>query len=337
MKRDMKQWMKDVVDAPVKRAVPVLSFPAIQLMGITVRELISSSDAQAKGMKMVADRVPTGASVSMMDLSVEAECFGSQIRFSDDEVPTVVGSVVSSLEEVEALSVPAVGAGRTGIYIEAIQKAVDLIQDRPVFAGVIGPFSLAGRLMDVTEAMIYCYEEPEMVAALLDKVTDFLIAYCKAYKEVGANGVVMAEPLAGLLSPALAEEFSAPYVKRVVDAVQDDNFSVVYHNCGNAAIQMIDSILGTGAAMYHFGNAISMKEMLQHIPAGTIAMGNVDPAGQLRNGTPESVRAETLRIMGECCDHPNFVISSGCDIPPMSPWENIDAFFQAVDEFYQKK
>ena len=176
-----------------------------------------------------------------------------------------------------------------------------------------------------------------MVAALLDKVTDFLIAYCKAYKEVGANGVVMAEPLAGLLSPALAEEFSAPYVKRVVDAVQDDNFSVVYHNCGNAAIQMIDSILGTGAAMYHFGNAISMKEMLQHIPAGTIAMGNVDPAGQLRNGTPESVRAETLRIMGECCDHPNFVISSGCDIPPMSPWENIDAFFQAVDEFYQKK
>ena len=337
MKRDMKQWMKDVVDAPVKQAVPVLSFPAIQLMGITVRELISSSDAQAKGMKLVADRVPTGASVSLMDLSVEAECFGSQIRFSDDEVPTVVGSVVSSLEEVEALSVPAVGAGRTGIYIEAIQKAVDLIQDRPVFAGVIGPFSLAGRLMDVTEAMIYCYEEPEMVAALLDKVTDFLIAYCKAYKEVGANGVVMAEPLAGLLSPALAEEFSAPYVKRVVDAVQDDNFSVVYHNCGNAAIQMIDSILGTGAAMYHFGNAISMKEMLQHIPAGTIAMGNVDPAGQLRNGTPESVRAETLRIMGECCDHPNFVISSGCDIPPMSPWENIDAFFQAVDEFYQKK
>ena len=334
MKRDMKQWMKDVVDAPVKRAVPVLSFPAIQLMGITVRELISSSDAQAKGMKMVADRVPAGASVSLMDLSVEAECFGSQIRFSDDEVPTVVGSVVSSLEEVEALSVPAVGAGRTGIYIEAIQKAVDLIQDRPVFAGVIGPFSLAGRLMDVTEAMIYCYEEPEMVAALLDKVTDFLIAYCKAYKEVGANGVVMAEPLAGLLSPALAEEFSAPYVKRVVDAVQDDNFSVVYHNCGNAAIQMIDSILGTGAAMYHFGNAISMKEMLQHIPAGTIAMGNVDPAGQLRNGTPESVRAETLRIMGECCDHPNFVISSGCDIPPMSPWENLDAFFQAVTEYY---
>ena len=211
MKRNMKQWVQEVLDAPVKRAMPVLSFPAIQLMDITVRDLISSSDLQSKGMKMVADRVPAAAAVSLMDLSVEAECFGSQIRFSDDEVPTVVGALVSSAEEVDALKVPAVGAGRTGIYIESIEKAMKLIEDRPVFAGVIGPFSLAGRLMDVTEAMIYCYEEPEMVSALMDKVTEFLIAYCSAYKQVGANGVVLAEPLAGLLSPALAEEYGATY------------------------------------------------------------------------------------------------------------------------------
>ena len=181
MKRNMKQWMQEVLDAPVKRAMPVLSFPAIQLMDITVRDLISSSDLQSKGM----------------DLSVEAECFGSQIRFSDDEVPTVVGALVSSAEEVEALKVPAVGAGRTGIYIESIEKALKLIEDRPVFAGVIGPFSLAGRLMDVTEAMIYCYEEPEMVSALMDKVTEFLIAYCSAYKQVGANGVVLVNTKSG--------------------------------------------------------------------------------------------------------------------------------------------
>ena len=189
--------------------------------------------------------------------------------------------------------------------------------------------------MDVTEAMVYCYEDPDMVALLLDKVTEFIIAYSKAYKEVGANGIVLAEPLAGLLSPALAAEFSSGYVKRIVDAVQDESFAVIYHNCGGATIQMIDSILDTGAAMYHFGNAISMEEMLRHIPADTIAMGNVDPARQLRNGTPESVREETLQVMSKCCSHPNFVISTGCDVPPMTPWKNIEAFFQAVDAFYQ--
>ncbi|MFR2466823.1 MAG: uroporphyrinogen decarboxylase family protein, partial [Clostridia bacterium] len=320
---------------PVKKAFPILSFPAIQLMNISVKDLISDSDTQARGMKMVADRVDSAASVSLMDLSVEAECFGSTIRYSDDEVPTVVGSIVSSEEEARELVVPPVGACRTGIYIEAIEKAVQMITDRPVFAGVIGPFSLAGRLMDVSEAMIYCYEEPDMVHILLEKATEFIVAYCKEYRRVGANGVVIAEPLAGLLSPSLAEEFSGPYVKQIVDAVQDDNFLVIYHNCGNSTIQTIESILDTGAAAYHFGNAIDMAEMLKHIPSDTIAMGNVDPAGEFRNGTPESIREATLRVMGACCQHPNFVISSGCDIPPMSEWKNIDAFFAAVHEFYQ--
>lgn len=332
---NMKQWLDDLRDAPQKRPFPVLSFPVTSLLGITVRELTQSSDWQAKGMKAVADRVPSAASVSMMDLSVEAEAFGSTIRISDDEVPTVTGAIVTCPEEAEALAIPSVGAARTGLYIEAIGKTCNLITDRPVFAGVIGPFSLAGRLMDVTEALINCYTEPEMVHTVMEKTTAFLIDYIQAYKDVGAHGVVMAEPLTGLLSPDMAATFSEPYVKRIIDAVQTDEFLVIYHNCGNNTIDMIDSILRVGAAAYHFGNAIDMQEMLRHIPADTVAMGNVDPAGQFMNGTPASIREETLRIMRACCPgNPNFVISSGCDIPPKSKWENIDAFFQAAADYY---
>ena len=334
MKREMYAWLEELKKAPVKKPLPVLSFPAVQLLNVRVKDLISSSQLQARGMKAVADRVDSAAAVSLMDLSVEAECFGARIRFSDDEVPTVVGSVVSTMEEARGLAVPQVGAGRTGIYLDAIAQAVELIGDRPVFAGVIGPFSLAGRLLDVTEAMIYCYEDPDMVHLILRKATDFVIGYCRAYKEKGANGVVIAEPLAGMLSPSLAEEFSAPYVKEMVDAVQDESFLVIYHNCGNNTIQMVDSILSTGAAAYHFGNAISMEEMLTHIPQGVVAMGNVDPAGQIRNGTPQSVRQATLELMEACCRYPNFVVSTGCDVPPMSRWENIDAFFAAAAEYY---
>ena len=335
MKRNMYQWVEELKSAKVKASTPVLSFPAIQLMDVTVRDLISSSDLQAKGMKLVADRVPSGASVSLMDLSVEAECFGSTIRVSDDEVPTVIGAVVSEQEEADALQVPPVGAGRTQIYLDAIRKAAEMIQDRPVLAGVIGPFSLAGRLMDVTEALVYCYSDPDMVHTVLEKCTTFLINYINAYKEAGANGVVIAEPLAGLLSPALAQEFSGDYCKRIVDAVQSEDFLVVYHNCGNTAILTIDSILSCGAKVYHFGNAIDMEEMMPHIPADVVAMGNIDPAGEFRNGTPESIRTATLELMERCCKYPNFVISSGCDIPPMSKWENIDAYFAAVDEYYR--
>lgn len=336
MKRNMKAWFDEMIASPVKTALPVLSFPAIQLMDITVRELISDSDVQARGMQLVAQRTPSAAAVSLMDLSVEAECFGSTIRVSDDEVPTVIGSVVSSEEDIDNLEVPPVGAGRTGIYIQAIEKAVKLIPDKPVLAGVIGPFSLTGRLMDVTEVMYACYDEPETVHKVLDKVTGFLIDYTLAYRAVGAHGIVMAEPLAGLLTPALAEEFSCKYVKRIIDAVQTDDFCIVYHNCGNAIASMTEELIAMGATAYHFGNAVPMEEMLKKMPANVVCLGNVDPAGQFRNGTPESIRKATLDVLEACSKYPNFVISSGCDIPPLSPWDNINAFFAAVEEFYSR-
>lgn len=336
---NMKQWVQDQIAAPVKLGTPVLSFPSTQLLGITVKELIGSSELQAKGMKAIADRTPAAAAVSMMDLSVEAETFGATIHVSDDEVPTVVGAILEdaeSIEDVEAMKQPKVGDGRTGLYIDAIGEAVKLITDRPVFAGIIGPYSLAGRLMDMTNIMVNCYEEPEMVHAVLERATDFLIDYAKAYKAVGAHGVVMAEPAAGLLSPDLVSEFSVPYVKRLVDAVQDDEFIVIYHNCGPAVNKMIPELLETGAMGYHFGNAISMAEILPQMPADVLVMGNVDPVSQFRNGTVESIKEDTKRVMSECCSYPNFIISSGCDIPPVSPWANIDAFFEAVGEFYAK-
>ncbi len=323
--------------AQVKKPLPILSFPCISIIGSTVKELISDSELQAKGMQAVAENTDAAASVSLMDLSVEAECFGATVRFSDDEVPAVIGQLIHDMDEAEALEVPKVGSARSGIYIDAIRKAAERITDRPILAGEIGPFSLAARLLDLSEIMMCCYDDPDMVHLILDKVTAFLIEYAKAYKAAGANGIVMAEPVAGLLSPNMEAEFSAPYVKRIVDAVQDDEFVICYHNCGDNTLLMTDSILTTGAAAYHFGNAIDLRAMLEKMPSDVLVMGNVDPAGVLRMGTEDAVRAETLRVLESCSGYPNFVLSSGCDIPPATPWKNLDAFFRASKEFYEKQ
>lgn len=333
---NMQNWLRELMASKTRKPMPILSFPSIQLSGITVRDLIASSDAQAQGMAAIAQRCDSAASVSMMDLSVEAECFGSEILYSDDEVPTVTGAVATTMEQVEQLAIPKVGDGRTGIYVEAIGKAKKLITDRPVFAGVIGPYSLAGRLMDVSEIMMNCAIAPDMVHALLRKANTFLKAYIKAYKDVGADGVVIAEPAAGLLPPDMGLEFSSNYIKEIVEGLQDENFIIIYHNCGNSVPFMIPEILSTGCAAYHFGNAVDLAEILKEMPEDVLTMGNVDPVSILRNGTPEMVREETLRIMEQCCSYKNFLISSGCDIPPAAPWENLDAFFAAAVEFYNR-
>ena len=331
---NVKEWISSVIDMKEKLPMPILSFPSANLMGVTVKELTSNSDLQAKGMKLIADRHKTLASVSMMDLSVEAEAFGAKIHFAEDEVPTVVGALIQSPKDAEALIVPSVKAARCGIYLDAIKKARSLITDRPLLAGVIGPFSLAGRLMDVTEVMINCYTDPDMVHAVLDKCAEFLVNFIKEYRKNGADGVVIAEPLTGMLSPTLAEEFSQPYVRRIIEAVQDDEFCVVYHNCGDNVMLMADSFKKLGAMAYHYGNSIKLSEMITKMPSEVLVMGNVDPAGVIKNGSVESVRSATLGVMNECREYPNFIISSGCDIPHESSWKNIDAFFSAVSEFY---
>ena len=335
MKTDMKKWMQDCINAPTKKAMPILSFPGIQLTGHTVDEMVRSGHLQAVCMEAIARKFNTAAAFSLMDLSVEAEAFGSPIHYSGDEVPTVTAALIHDEEETEALQIPDVGAGRTGECVSGIREVSSLITDRPVLAGIIGPYSLAGRLLDMTEIMILCYAEPEMVETVLEKATEFLVKYAQAFKDAGANGIAIAEPAAGLLSPGLIEVFSTPYVKRICEAVEDDSFMVLYHNCGNV-IPLLENIKEIGAGGYSFGNAVDLEEALKVIPEDNIVIGNIDPAGIIRNGTPEQIRKETLSPMERCCKYPNFVIASGCDIPPMTPLKNIEAFFQAVEEFYHK-
>ncbi len=315
------------------KTIPILSFPSTQLLDITVKELLDSSEMQVKGMKAIADRCDIGASLNMMDLSVEAEAFGAEIAFYDHDVPTVRKGIIDDIYDVESIVVPSVTKGRAPICIDGIKKAKEEITDIPVFCGVIGPYSLAGRLFDMTELMMECYDSPDEVKILLSKATEFIINYIMEFKKAGADGVVMAEPAAGLLSPSLNAEFSIPFVKEIFEAVNDENFVICYHNCGDAVKDMANDIATLGADIYHFGNAINLKDIIPLMPSDSLVMGNVNPV-LFRNGSPNDISENVKKVFNECSQYDNFMLSSGCDIPADAKWENIDAYFDTVKNLY---
>lgn len=125
----MDEWLKQIRIKKNKRAMPVLTFPAIQLLNTSVEKLISDSNLQSEALKLINQRCHPLAIMGFMDLSVEAEAFGANIRFSEDEVPIVVGSIVKSEEDVINLKVPKVGTKRTQIYLDAMKKAKQEIKD----------------------------------------------------------------------------------------------------------------------------------------------------------------------------------------------------------------
>jgi len=185
----------------------------------------------------------------------------------------------------------------------------------------------------MTELMMECYDSPEKVHILLSKATAFLKEYIQAFKTAGADGVVMAEPAAGLLSPALAEVFSMPYVQEIFDAVNDENFVICYHNCGNTASDMMPAIARLHADIFHFGNAVDLHKAMAAMSDDQIVMGNVDPV-LLRSGTPETVRNAVNQVFDTFAHYPNFMLSTGCDVPAAAKWENIDVYFETVKERY---
>ncbi len=332
MKIDMSRWMRDIIERKDVVAIPVMTHPGIEITGDSVLKAVSDGEAHCKAITALAEKYPTAAATVIMDLTVEAEAFGAEISFTDNEVPAVTGHLLDSPADIERLQVPSLRAGRVPQYIKANLLAARAIKDRPVLAGCIGPFSLAGRLYDMSEIMILIYQDPEAAHLLLSKCTDFILRYCLALKETGANGVVMAEPAAGLMSDEDCKRFSSDYVKRIVDRVQDDSFTVILHNCGNTG-HCTRAMVATGAGAYHFGNKCDMAEVIRDVPPTALAMGNLDPVSVFKDATPAEMREAALDLLEKMRDYPNFVLSSGCDTPPHTPMENIDAFFKALDDF----
>ncbi len=328
----MKQWIAGIIENPQRIAIPIMTHPGIEMTGKTVEDAVTDGQVHFEAIKALNDRYPSAASTVIMDLTVEAEAFGCAINFSKDEVPTVSKRLVNNMEEVQQLAVPTLSTGRIPQYLHANRSAAGSIAGKPVLSGCIGPYSLAGRLFDMTEIMIAIYTEPDTIHLLLQKCTQFLIDYTKALKATGVNGVLVAEPAAGLLSNEDCLGFSSVYVKQMVEAVQDDQFMVVLHNCGNTG-QCTDAMLQTGAWAYHFGNAMDMTLALDTCPANALVMGNLDPVGLFKMSTPGQVKKVTLDLLQRTAKYRNFVLSSGCDIPPHTPIENIDAFYEAFMSF----
>ena len=99
--------------------------------------------------------------------------------------------------------------------------------------------------------------EPDSIRLLLEKCTEFITNYLRAMKETGVNGVIIAEPAAGLVSNEDCSSFSSTYISRIVEELQDDNFMIVLHNCGNTG-HCTAAMVETKAAGLHFGNKIDI-------------------------------------------------------------------------------
>ena len=93
----------------------------------------------------------------------------------------------------------------------------------------------------------------------------------------------------------------------------------------------------TGCRLFHFGDKADMVKLLENLPKDCIVMGNISPSGVFNCDSTRKVRLDTQRLLLQCMNYDNFIISSGCDIPADTDLDNIDKFFETVELGYYKR
>ncbi|MEW6070993.1 MAG: uroporphyrinogen decarboxylase family protein [Planctomycetota bacterium] len=327
----MSRFASFAVDRPGRLALPIGLYAGLEFAGATVRDAVCGPAVQVAAIQALHARLETPVLMTAMDLSLEAEAFGCEVRMSAAEVPAVVGRRASDAAGIAALPDPRPGDARTGVPLEAVRRLAAAAAGAPILGCMIGPFSLAARIFGFAEALEATSAEPPTVLALLEKATAFLVRQAQAFRAAGADGVVVAEPAAGLLSPAALARFSAPFAGRIVAGAQGPDFAIVLHNCA-AKLVHLTAARAAGAEILHFGSPMDLPAALRRVAGEAILAGNLDPTAVFLHGTPATVRQRTQELLAATADQRNLIVSSGCDIPPGTPLANLEAFVAAVRE-----
>ena len=260
------------------------------------------------------------------DISAFAESYGCETKIPDDAVPLVTKHSVQSLEDLRNLE--SSGPQWRDRLMNNF-RVLELMRDRYsllklVLAG--GPFSMAAVLAGAEDLAKKIIRDPEFVERLLEFCTGISVSAAQMVASAGADIIYVSDPTSGLLSRKHYERFAAPYVKRVVDAV---DCPVVLHVCGKTT-HIIEPMCATGVQGISVDTMVDLPSIVSIVPSGIAIIGNLDPVGPLLTGSPEETASVTKKLLDTMRDVPNYMFSAGCEVAPETPLENIQAIMQTA-------
>jgi uroporphyrinogen decarboxylase len=317
---------------------PLVGFPGVPLVGSTVKLAQQNSGEHFKVLKAIADTFCPDIVFSLMDLSVEANALGRFTIFPKEDSATVQPEAFATEELRELEDINITLDSRLSGYVETMKlMTVGLPQGVLRGAYVTGPYSLAALLMGAESAAMATVMDPEGLTRACEFATERIQEYVRLLIAAGAQLICILEPTAVMLGPEQFSRFSADYVRHITNSCRYTRVATVYHTCGNA-MHLVDGMVASGVDAIsldsaHFG--IDLPAAARAIHGEVMVMGNVNPVGALRTGSPEEIVRETTELLESMDCHSNFILSTGCDLPQDTPVSNILAFMHAGRSYHR--
>ncbi|RJP21327.1 MAG: hypothetical protein C4520_09945 [Candidatus Abyssobacteria bacterium SURF_5] len=263
------------------------------------------------------------------DISAFAESYGCDIKIPENSIAMVTRHSVRTRDDLKRLE--DAGPQWHDRLLNNFKVLGGMAERFTTFKLALGggPFSMAAVLAGVEDLARKTIRDPEFVERLIDFCTEISILACRGLVAAGADIIYLGDPTSGLLSRKQYERFAAPYIKRVVDAV-DCRF--VLHICGKSS-HIITPMCATGVQGISLDNVVDMPSIAPLVPPDVAILGNLDPVGPLLTGSPAEAARVTRDVLESMRHVPNYMFSAGCEVALETPLENIQAMIETVKSF----
>lgn len=171
----------------------------------------------------------------------------------------------------------------------------------------------------------FVYRERKTAHKILEMLTNVIIAYLKAKVEAGADVVQVFDTWGSILSPSQFEEFSKPYIKRIVDELKQVAPVIVFAKGVNYNFSKLAEL---GADAYSFDWTVDLAAVKREIGHKAVVQGNLDPT--ILYASHDDIRAEAAALLGSLDNANGHIFNLGHGILPDVKPENLKALVDYI-------
>jgi len=270
------------------------------------------------------------AAIIFCDILIVPDAMGVDVSYG--ESGPVLEPLVTGMQDVERLE--AADAGKDWSYLARALGLVRAGLDDRALVGFAGaPFTLASYMIEgkvsaeLQKIKSMAYNQPEVLEALLSRLSDSVADLLCLQVEAGADLVQLFDTWAGRLSPGDYERWALPGVQTVVEKVHALGVPVILYV--NGAAGLLEPMARSGCDVLSLDARIRLSDARQGLGGSVALQGNLDPIRLF--GPLEGIRSCVRDLVAQTRGR-GHVVNLGHGVLPPTPVEAVEAFVRSVEE-----